>query len=68
MGSLFFALEGTNAAPTPYQRQYFEEFRPEFRARMEEVNKFIRDTVPQWNENLRAGNAPTLATRKPVEF
>ncbi|MGI9166572.1 MAG: VPS10 domain-containing protein [Pyrinomonadaceae bacterium] len=68
VGGLFFALEGTNAAPTPYQRQYFEEFRPEFRARMEEVNKFIRDTVPQWNENLRAGNAPTLATRKPVEF
>ena len=68
VGGLFFAVEGTNAAPTPYQRQYFEEIRPEFRSRMEEMNKFIKDTVPQWNEKLRDWNAPTLTTQKPVEF
>ncbi len=68
IGGLFFAIEGTNAAPTPYQRQYFVEIQTEYRARMEEANRFIRDTVPQWNEKLRGWNAPTLTTRKPIEF
>jgi photosystem II stability/assembly factor-like uncharacterized protein len=68
IGGLFFALDGTNAAPTLYQRQYFGEIQTEFRARMEEANRFFRDTVPQWNEKLRPWNAPTLTTRKPVDF
>jgi photosystem II stability/assembly factor-like uncharacterized protein len=68
VGDLFFSIDGPNAAPTPYQRKYFEEVEPEFRERMGEVNKFIAETVPQWNEKLRGWNAPTLTTRKPVEF
>ena len=68
IGDLFFALDGTNAAPTPYQRQYFQEIQPEFRDRMAEVNRFITETVPQWNEKLSAWNVPTLTTRKAVEF
>jgi hypothetical protein len=67
IGGLFFALDG-NAGPTLGQRQYFDEFQPVYRTRMDEVNKFIRDTVPQWNEKLRAWNAPTLTTRKPLEY
>jgi hypothetical protein len=35
---------------------------------MEEVNKFLRETLPQWNEKLRGWSAPTLTTRKPFEF
>ncbi|MFN2514937.1 MAG: hypothetical protein ABR556_01880 [Pyrinomonadaceae bacterium] len=68
IGNIFFAMDGTNAAPTPYQRQYFQEIQPEFRDRMTEVNRFIRETVPQWNEKLRAWNVPTLTTRAPVDF
>ncbi len=68
IGGLFFAIDGVNAAPTPYQRQYFSEIQPEFRLRMDEANKFIREKIPEWNEKLRAWNAPTLTTRKPVEF
>ncbi len=68
VGDLFFSIDASNAAPTPYQRKYFEEVEPEFRERMGEVNKFISETVPQWNEKLRGWNAPTLTTRKPVEF
>ncbi|MDQ2976570.1 MAG: hypothetical protein M3R69_14325 [Acidobacteriota bacterium] len=68
VGDIFFALDGTNAAPTPYQLQYFQEIQPEFRERMGEANRFINDTVPQWNEKLRAWNLPTLTTRKPVDF
>ena len=68
LGGLFFAIDSSNAAPTQYQRQYFEELQPEYRDRMAEVNKFVSATIPQWNERLRAANAPTLTTRKPVEF
>jgi len=67
VGDLFFRLDG-NAAPTSSQRQYFEEIQPQYRDRMTEANRFITDTVPQWNEKLRNWNLPTLTTRKPVQF
>jgi hypothetical protein len=64
IGNLFFELD-TNFGPTAGQRQYFGEIQPVYRARVEEVNKFLNQTLPQWNEKLRAWNAPTLTTRKP---
>lgn len=67
IGELFFALD-TNFAPTRGQRQYFDEIQPMYRDRMGEVNRFIRETVPQWNEKLRGWGAPTLTTRQPLEF
>jgi hypothetical protein len=67
IGSLFFSLD-TNFGPTLGQKQFFDEIQPVYRARIEEVNKFLRDTLPQWNDKLRAWNAPTLTTRKPIDF
>jgi hypothetical protein len=67
IGNLFFSLD-TNFGPTQGQKEYFGEIQPVYRARMDEVNKFLRDTLPQWNDKLRAWNAPTLTTRKPIEF
>ncbi|MFN2531126.1 MAG: WD40/YVTN/BNR-like repeat-containing protein [Pyrinomonadaceae bacterium] len=66
IGELFFALD-TNAAPTKGQMEYFGEIQPLYRARMEETNRFIRETLPQWNDKLRAWGAPTLTTRKPID-
>jgi photosystem II stability/assembly factor-like uncharacterized protein len=67
IGNLFFSLD-TNFGPTPGQKEFFAEIQPVYRARIEEVNKFLRDTLPQWNDKLRAWNAPTLTTRKPIDF
>jgi len=67
IGNLFFSLD-TNFGPTPGQKQYFAEIQPAYRTRVEEVNKFLRETLPAWNEKLRAWNAPTLTTRKPFDF
>ena len=67
IGNLFFSLD-TNFGPTLGQKQFFEEIQPVYRAKMDVVNKFLRDTLPQWNEKLRAWNAPTLTTRKPIDF
>ncbi len=66
IGTLFFYLD-TNFGPTRGQREYFGEIQPVYRARVDEVNKFLRETLPQWNEKLRGWNAPTLTTRKPLE-
>lgn len=68
LGGLFGGIDGFNGEPTAGQRDYFKELEPEFRDRMNELNKFISDTIPVWNDKLRAWNAPTLTTRKPVEF
>ena len=67
IGGLFFSLD-TNFGPTLGQKQYFGEIEPVYRTRIEEVNKFLRETLPQWNDKLRAWNAPTLTTRKPIDF
>ena len=67
IGQLFFSLD-TNFGPTRGQRDYFGEIQPAYRSRMGDVNKFLRETLPQWNEKLRGWNAPTLTTRKPFEF
>jgi len=67
IGNLFFSLD-TNFGPTAGQKEYFGEIQPVYRARLDEVNKFLRDTLPQWNDKLRAWNAPTLTTRKPIEY
>ena len=66
IGNLFFSLD-TNFGPTLGQRQYFGEIEPVYRTRVDEVNKFLRETLPQWNEKLRGWGAPTLTTRKPLE-
>ena len=67
IGNLYFSLD-TNFGPTAGQKQFFAEIQPVYRARGEEVNKFLSVTLPQWNEKLRAWNAPTLTIRKPIEF
>jgi photosystem II stability/assembly factor-like uncharacterized protein len=67
IGQLFFSLD-TNFGPTRGQRDYFGEIQPAYRSRMGEMNKFLRETLPQWNEKLRGWNAPTLTTRKPFDF
>jgi len=67
IGSLYFSLD-TNFGPTVGQKEYFGEIQPVYRARIEEVNRFLRETLPGWNEKLRAWNAPTLTTWKPIPF
>ena len=67
IGGLFFTVEGVNASPTPSQREYFGELQAEFPKKVDEVNKFLTQTVPQMNETLRRHNAPTLVAGKPVD-
>jgi hypothetical protein len=66
-GGLFFAIDGVNAAPTPAQSRLFDEVRAEFQKKMEEVNRFITQSVPQMNETLRRQNLPQLIAGKPIE-
>ena len=47
-----------NFGPTRGQREYFAEIQPAYRTRMGDVNKFLRETLPQWNENSAPGVRP----------
>jgi hypothetical protein len=67
LGNLFFSIEGANAAPTPAQRVFFDELQAEFRQKLDEANRFLRDSVAQTNETLRKHNAPQLIPGKPIE-
>jgi hypothetical protein len=67
IGNLYFTLD-VNFAPTAGQKQLFAEVQPVYRTRVEEVNKFLRETLPAWNQKLSGWNAPTLTTRKPFDF
>jgi photosystem II stability/assembly factor-like uncharacterized protein len=67
LGSLFFAIDGVDTAPTPPQREYFNELQAEFQRKMIEVNKFINQVVPQLNETLKQHGAPTVMVGKPIE-
>lgn len=68
IGGLFFDIDGANAAPTVYQREFFEEIKVEFEKKIGEVNTFIEQTVPKLNETLRRFNAPTVMPGKPIEM
>jgi photosystem II stability/assembly factor-like uncharacterized protein len=68
IGGLFFTLDSVNAAPTPAQRDLYNDLQKEFDTKVGEVNKFLNDAVPQLNEALRRVGAPTLMTGKPIEL
>jgi photosystem II stability/assembly factor-like uncharacterized protein len=68
IGSLFGSIDGVNAAPTPAQKEFFAEVQAEFRQQMEEVNKFLAQTIAQWNETLRRHQAPALVAGKPIDL
>jgi len=67
IGGLFFTVEGVNAAPTPAQLEYFGELQAEFPKKVDDVNKFLTQSVAQMNETLKRHNAPTLVAGKPVD-
>ena len=67
LGNFFSMVDGVNAAPTPYQVAYFDELQKTFREKMDDMNKFVSQTIPQLNETLRKANAPIVVAGKPIE-
>jgi photosystem II stability/assembly factor-like uncharacterized protein len=68
LSSLFFSIQGVNAAPTAAQREFFDELKPEFQSKLAEVNKFLNEQMPKLNETLRKNNAPTVVVGKTIEM
>jgi hypothetical protein len=67
ISSLLRDIDSTNAAPTPYQREYFGEIQTEFRQKIAEVNAFIDQTIAKLNETLKQFSVPTVIPGKPIE-
>jgi len=68
IGGFFFSIDRVNAAPTPYQREAFTDLQTKFRERMEEVIRFINESLPKLNDTLRRNNAPVVVVGKPIEL
>ncbi|MEW6213220.1 MAG: hypothetical protein AB1631_33295, partial [Acidobacteriota bacterium] len=66
--NLFFTIEGVNAAPTPAQREEFNEIAAEVPQRVNEVNRFISETVAKMNEALKKAGLPVLIAGKAIEM
>ncbi|MEW6213516.1 MAG: hypothetical protein AB1631_34795, partial [Acidobacteriota bacterium] len=66
--NLFFTIEGVNAAPTPAQKENFDEIAAEVPQRINEVNKFVSETVAQMNEALKKAGLPVLIAGKAIEM
>ncbi|HZS45403.1 MAG TPA: hypothetical protein VFC63_09900 [Blastocatellia bacterium] len=64
VGGLFFTIDGTNAAPTPAQIEAFGELQTLFKQEIEKVNKFLGQTIPQLNDNLKRNNGPQIIVGK----
>jgi hypothetical protein len=68
LGGYFFSIDSVNAAPTPYQREAFNELTVKFNAYLDVVNRFINEAVPRLNETLRRNNAPPIVAIKPIQM
>jgi len=64
LAALLGMIESVNAAPTPYQKETFQELAKEFAVRMPEVEAFLTRTIAAWNEALRKVGAPSLVVGK----
>jgi photosystem II stability/assembly factor-like uncharacterized protein len=66
VNGLFSTVDGVNAAPTPYQKAFFEQIQPEFTTTLADVNGFLGQTMEQLNNLLRRHNAPIVVAGKVV--
>lgn len=67
ISGLLGGIDRLNAAPTPYQQEYFKQLEGEFTARLAEVNDFINQAVPALNATLLKHNVSTVMTGKAIE-
>ena len=68
LGGLGSELDHVLAAPTQYQREYYNELQQEFISDVGRVNTFISKGVPEVNDALTRQNGPTLMGGKPVKL
>ncbi|MDZ7637131.1 MAG: hypothetical protein U5J83_02570 [Bryobacterales bacterium] len=60
LANLASTINGFIGAPLPQHKQYFEELRSQFPAKLTQANTFFRQTLPQWDAALRKLGAQGL--------
>jgi hypothetical protein len=68
LGQLAGGIDRALVAPTPYQKEHFEELREELATQVGRVNEFLSKGVTELNETLRKNNAGQLMRGKLVEM
>ncbi|MDZ7292678.1 MAG: hypothetical protein ONB44_17765 [candidate division KSB1 bacterium] len=68
ISGLLSSVDRANAAPTPYQQEYFKEIQAEFAEKMPAVNTFITETVPKLNATLTQHKLSTVMPGRAIEL
>ena len=68
LGQLLNGIDRVQAAPTPYQVEYYNELKTEFLADMADVNAFAERQIPEINDMLQKSNAGALMSGNPIEI
>ena len=67
LANLSGTLTAFIGAPLPQHRQYYDELRGQFGAKLSRANEFFRATLPAWDGELRKLGAQGLVPYKPIE-
>ncbi len=68
LGALGSSLDHILAAPTEYQRTYYDELQGEFVTDVGRVNTFLNKDLTEINQSLTKHNGPTVMGGKPIKF
>lgn len=68
LGGLMGGIGGVNAKPTAVQMEAFGELQKDFGEKVPAAIKFIKESVPKWNELLKKHDAPIVLPGKPIDM
>jgi hypothetical protein len=64
LSSLYYSIQGVNAAPTAAQKEHLAELEPRADGLINETESLINDRMTKLNELLRQNNGPVVIFAK----
>jgi len=67
IGGLYFAVSGSNAAPTAAMREQFSLMQTQLPPKIADINRFISDDTGKINQTLQKAGLPVIVVGKAIE-
>jgi hypothetical protein len=67
IGGLYFAVSGSNAAPTAAMREQFSLMQTQLPPKIADINRFISDDTSKINQTLQKAGLPVIVVGKAIE-
>jgi hypothetical protein len=68
LSSLFYSVDGVNAAPTKAQTQFFKELEAEFKEAMTELNRYLSQAGSELNAKFSEKKLPLLIIPEQIKL